>query len=127
MPTTLEIGKRLVELCKQRKDDDAVETLYADDVVSIEPKPGPDMPARIQGIEAKRKKHDWWTKNHRVHSAEVSGPWPLDDRFIVRFKYDVEGIGGPMKGKRITMDEAGLYTVKDGKIVEEEFFYDMSK
>jgi ketosteroid isomerase-like protein len=26
-------------------------------------------------------------------------------------------------GERITMDEIGLYTVKDGKIAEERFFY----
>jgi len=31
-----------------------------------------------------------------------------------------------MAGKRFTMDEAGLYTVKDGKIVHEEFFYHMA-
>jgi ketosteroid isomerase-like protein len=26
-------------------------------------------------------------------------------------------------GERITMDEVGLYTIRDGKIVEERFFY----
>ena len=30
-----------------------------------------------------------------------------------------------MAGKRMTLDESALYTVKDGKIVKEEFFYDM--
>jgi ketosteroid isomerase-like protein len=30
-----------------------------------------------------------------------------------------------MAGKRMTLDEVGLYTVKDGKVVQEEFFYDM--
>lgn len=28
-------------------------------------------------------------------------------------------------GQRFTMDEAALYTVKNGEIVREEFFYDM--
>ena len=32
---------------------------------------------------------------------------------------------GPMAGKRMQAEEAGLYTVKNGKIVQEEFFYDM--
>jgi len=32
---------------------------------------------------------------------------------------------GQMAGKRMTIDEAALYTVKDGKIVHEEFFYHM--
>jgi len=30
-----------------------------------------------------------------------------------------------MTGKRFKMEEAGLYTVKDGKVVHEEFFYHM--
>jgi len=28
-------------------------------------------------------------------------------------------------GKRMSMDETGLYTVQNGKIVKEEFFYSM--
>jgi ketosteroid isomerase-like protein len=32
---------------------------------------------------------------------------------------------GPVAGKRMTLDETALYTVKDGKITQEEFFYDM--
>jgi ketosteroid isomerase-like protein len=40
----------------------------------------------------------------------------------VRFKYDVTP---KHTGKRMTMDETGLYTVRDGKIVKEEFFYTM--
>lgn len=28
-------------------------------------------------------------------------------------------------GERMRMDELGLYTVKDGKVVEERFFYGM--
>jgi len=52
---------------------------------------------------------------------QVAGPWPHDDRFIVGFRFDVT-----MKanGHRFTMEEMALYTVKDGKIVREEFFYD---
>ena len=38
---------------------------------------------------------------------------------------DVTPKDGPMKGKRMQMDEAGLYTVKQGKVVQEEFFYHM--
>ncbi|MEO6308489.1 MAG: nuclear transport factor 2 family protein [Nitrospiraceae bacterium] len=47
---------------------------------------------------------------------------PHSDRFILRFKYDVTP---KHTGKRMTMDEAGLYTIQNGKIVKEEFFYSM--
>ncbi|MBC7975998.1 MAG: nuclear transport factor 2 family protein, partial [Myxococcales bacterium] len=49
-------------------------------------------------------------------------PYPNGDRFAVRFNYDVTH---KPSSKRIQMDEVALYTVKDGKIVREEFFYAM--
>jgi ketosteroid isomerase-like protein len=83
------------------------------------------MSARTDGIAGVKGKSEWWVANHEVHKAEVQGPFPHGDRFIVRFTYDVTAKAGPMAGKRFTMDEAALYTVKDGKIVHEEFFYTM--
>ena len=123
--TTLDIGKRLVELCKQGKHLDAVNELYANDIVSIEVRGGPDMPQRMQGIDAIRKKNQWWIDNHETHGSETMGPFPHGDRFIVHMKYDVTSKVGPFAGKRMLLDEAALYTVRDGKIVQEEFFYDM--
>lgn len=125
MSETQSIGKKLVELCLQGKTGEAVETLYSPDIVSIEAMGGASMPARMEGIDAIRGKNEWWVANHEVHSAEADGPWPNGDRFIVRFKYDVTPKAGPMAGKRMTLDEAALYTVKDGKISQEEFFYSM--
>lgn len=125
MNDTLTVGKKLVELCRQGKNMEAVDSLYSPQIVSIEAAGGPSMPARIEGIDAIKGKNDWWEKNHEVHHAEAEGPWPNGDRFIVRFKYDVTAKAGPMAGKRMTLDETALYTVKDGKITQEEFFYDM--
>ena len=76
-------------------------------------------------MAAIRAKSEWWKNNHEIHRAEVSGPWPHDDRFIVRFSYELTAKAGPMAGKRFSMEEAGLYTVKDDKVVMEEFFYSM--
>jgi hypothetical protein len=126
MPTTMEVGKKLVELCQQGKFEEAVEKLYSPKIVSIEAgSPGPQSPRRQEGIEAIRKKGKWWQENHTIHGGKVEGPWPHDDRFIARFTFDVTPKAGPMAGKRFTMDETGLYTVKDGKVVQEEFFYHM--
>ena len=125
MNDTLAVGKKLVELCREGKNGEAVETLYSPQIVSIEAAGSPDMPARMEGMAAIKGKNEWWEKNNEVHSAEVEGPWPNGDRFIVRFKYDVTSKAGPMAGKRMTLDETGLYTVKDGKVTQEEFFYDM--
>ncbi|HSU65247.1 MAG TPA: nuclear transport factor 2 family protein [Tepidisphaeraceae bacterium] len=123
--STLEVGKRLVELCRQGKNIEAIETLYSPDIVSIEAMSSPGMPARMQGLQTIKGKGEWWVKNHEIHSANAEGPWPHGDRFIARFTYDVTPKSGPMAGKRVKLDEAALFTVKDGKITQEEFFYDM--
>ena len=125
MSDTLSVGKKLVELCRQGKNTEAIETLYSPDIVSIEVMGSPNMPARMEGLDKIKGKNEWWEKNHEVHSAEVEGPWPHGDRFIVHFKYDVTAKGGPMAGNRMMLDEAGLYTVKNGKVAQEEFFYHM--
>jgi hypothetical protein len=123
MSDTMSVGKKLVELCSAGKFREAMETLYASNIVSVEA--GPGGPQRVEGIEAVRGKAEWWEKNHEIHSAKTTGPWPNGDRFIAFFVLDVTAKGGPMAGKRFTMEEAALYTVKDGKIVHEEFFYAM--
>ncbi len=126
MSDTLAVGKKLVELCREGKNMEAIDTLYSHHIVSVEAAAGgPTMPQRMEGIEAVKGKATWWEANHTVHKAEADGPFPHGDRFIVRFKYDVTAKSGPMAGKRFPMDEAALYTVKDGKITQEEFFYSM--
>lgn len=122
---TKQVGKKLVDLCKAGRNVEAINTLYSPDIVSVEARGDETMPAQMRGIDAIRKKNEWWTENHEVHSAEVRGPYPNEDRFAAQFRYDITPKAGPMKGKRMTMDEVAVYTVKDGRIVREEFFYDV--
>jgi ketosteroid isomerase-like protein len=118
--TTLEVGKRLVELCKQGKAQEAMETLYSPDIVAIEAASMPGIPAEQHGMQAVLAKGKWWYENHIIHGSTCEGPYPLGDRFIVKFTYDITQ---KASNQRLTFDEAALYTVKDGKIVREEFFY----
>jgi len=124
---TLAIGKQLAELCKQGKNLEAVEALYSDDVVSVEAVDcgTENMPQTMTGKQAILGKNQWWCDNHEVHSGSVAGPFPHGDRFVLLLDYDVTPKCGPMAGNRMQMQEAALYTVDNGKIVKEEFFYDM--
>jgi hypothetical protein len=119
--TTLEIGKQLVELCKQHKNHEAMEKLYAPDIVSVEAAAPPSGgSAEVRGIEAVIAKSKWWAENNTIHSGTAEGPWPHGDRFIVRFTYEVTF---KPTNERRKLDETALFTVKNGKIVREEFFY----
>jgi ketosteroid isomerase-like protein len=119
---TFEIGKKLVALCREGKNEEAVNTLFSPDIVSVEAGAAPGQDPTTQGIAGVLGKGQWWMDNHIIHSANAEGPWPHGDRFIVRFTYDVTF---KPENKRFTMDEAALYTVADGKVVKEEFFYSM--
>lgn len=120
MSTTMDVAKRYVELVKEQKNEEALEELFAKDAVSVEAGAPPGQDRTKRGLNEIRAKGDWWISNHIVHRAEVDGPYPHDDRFAVRFTYDITF---KPESKRFTMNEIGLFTVKDGKITKEEFFY----
>jgi hypothetical protein len=118
--TTQEIGEKYVALCQQGKNEICLDELYAPNAVSVEAAPPPGMDGTAKGLDAIRAKGKEWMDSHVVHRAEVSGPFPNDNRFAVRFFYDVTD---KPSGKRTTMDEVGLFTVENDKITREEFFY----
>jgi ketosteroid isomerase-like protein len=116
-----ELGTKLVELCRAHKNDESINTLYADNIVSVEAGAPPGGERVVKGLEGVRAKSKWWADNHVVHSAEVSGPYPHgDDRFAVRFVYDITH---KPSNQRMKMDEVAVFYVENGKVVREEFFY----
>jgi len=118
--STLDIARKLVELCRQGKNAEARDTLYSEDIVSVEAGAPPGGQRESKGLAAVRAKSARWAADHEIHSANITGPWPHDDRFIVGFQYDVTN---KPSGQRMQLDEVGLYWVRDGKIVREEYFY----
>lgn len=114
-----EVGKKLVAFCKEGKNLEAINELYADNIESIESIVGYNGERVAKGIEAIRAKYKWWIDNHEIHSEEVGGPWPHgDEKFAAHFKYDLTN---KPSGQRIKVDEIAVYTLEDGKIVKEEF------
>ena len=121
--STFAIGKKLVELCQHGKNQEAIDTLYAQNIVSIEAMEMPGMPARTEGLAAVKARKKAFYDNSIIHSSSCEGPWPHGDRFIVNFSLDMTAKAGPMAGQRMQMKEAALFTVHNGKITQEEFFY----
>ena len=119
---TQEVANKLVNLCSEGKFDEAMETLYSPDIVSMEAAAPPGMSRESKGVAAVKAKGEWWTANHEVHSSTVEGPLVAGSHFAVTFKMDITF---KPQAKRFTMEEVAVYKVVDGKIVYEEFFYSM--
>jgi hypothetical protein len=81
--TTMEIGKELVALCKQGKNQEAIDRLYAPNIESVEPFAMPGM-EQTRGIAEIKGKNQWWVNNHEVHGNVAEGPFPHGDRFLYR-------------------------------------------
>ena len=115
---TQEVAQAFTDMCKAGQSDEAGLKFWAENVRSIENIDGPMRVA--EGIPALIAKGEWWNNAHEVHSVETYGPFVNGDQFAVRFSMDVTN---KESGQRIVMDEVALYTVADGKITEERFYY----
>jgi hypothetical protein len=116
--TTKEVAEKLITYCRQGKFEEATKELYGNDIVSIEPEGAPDR--EVRGLEAVIAKGDKFNEMvEEYHGIEMSDPIVADKFFSCSMKMEATFKGG----FRNTLNEICLYTVEDGKIVREEFFY----
>jgi len=118
--TTQEVADELVKLCREGKFNEAVESLYGEDIVSVEAAAPPGKPRESIGIAAVKGKGEWWQANHEVHASAVEGPLVAGEHFATTFKLDVTF---KPENRRFQIEEIAVYKVRDGKVVYEEFFY----
>jgi hypothetical protein len=117
---TQEVADKLIQLCREGKNVEAINELYADNIVSHEPKGSP-----MEFTEGKDavldKTNQWYAMVEEVHSGSVSDPIVTGEFFTCAMDMDVtyKGMGRSM------MNEICVYQVKGGKIVSERFHYDI--
>lgn len=119
------IARQFVDLCNQGKNFDVMEQMYAPDIVSVEAS-GEQVAGKRPVIDKSRR----WGANNTVHGEKVRGPF-FDDatgasdrssgQFAVHFTFDVTP---KSTGRRVTLEEIGVYTVKDNQITREQFYYE---
>ncbi len=115
-----EVAKELVAGCRENRTRENLDRLYAPDAVSVE---AMDMGSgrESQGLDAIKGKHDWWENTMEFLGGDVEGPFAFPpDRFAVYFTMKTRNkeTGETGEGK-----EVGVYEVKDGRIIREEFYY----
>lgn len=117
--TTQEVANRLVELCRAGKNEQAVKELYSPEIVSIEPEGAPNRIVKgLAGIAEKGIKFQ--SMIEKFNSSSISDPVVAENFFSCNMLMNVNMKGVPVP---IDMDEICVYTVKEGKIIKEEFFY----
>jgi len=111
------VAKQFVEMCNQGKNFDVMRTMYHPDIVSVEGD-GTETAGQTPVIQ----KSERWAAVNTIHGEKVLGPYfNGPNQFAVHFAFDVTP---KATGKRITLEEVGVYTVKDDRITREQFFYD---
>ncbi len=98
----------------------AGERYWAEDVVSIEPRAMPDgTDAVCLGIDAVRAKHLRWVSTHGIEDLSVDGPFVTGDHFALFADMLIAHAG-----QLTPHSEIAVFVVRDGRIVEERFFYE---
>ena len=117
---TEEVARKVVEFVRKQAWYEALDALYDKDVVSVEANTSDDSGSspETRGKEGVRGKIDWWVNAMEVNSFKASEPFVAHDRFVVRYDADITD---KKSKQRHQMSEVGVYTVKNGKIVREEF------
>ena len=117
--TTQEVANRLVTLCREGKHEQAVKELYAANIVSVEPEGMPDR--MVKGLAAIAEKGAKFQSTvEKINSSFISDPIVAENFFSCTMLMNVQLKGVPVA---VDMDEVCVYTVNNGEIVREEFFY----
>ncbi len=111
------VGQRVVELCNQGKNFEVMETMYAPDIVSVEPT-GQATVGQQPVIEKSKR----WAAGVEIHGETVVGPFfHGSNQFATKTAFDITR---KSTGQRMTLDEITVYTVENDLITREQFFFD---
>lgn len=111
-----EIGKDLVaSFNSQTPDEEIWKKWFSPQIESIE---GSGQGWR--GMKGLKAKSAGFHERYTVHGAKAEGPFVGGTGFAVKFTMDMED---KQTGQRHSGTEVGVYTVKNGKVVCEEFMY----
>lgn len=98
----------------------AGEKYWATDVVSIEPHALPDGGDQVsRGIEAVRARNRCWLATHGIEDLSVDGPFVTGNHFALFADMLIAHAG-----RRTPHSRIAVFTVRNGRIIEERFFYE---
>ena len=116
--TTQQVASRLIELCRKGQIVQAIEELYGNDIVSVEPEYAPVKSAKGKK-NVLEKGGQFASMIEERHGGSFSDPVVVGNHFSAVMTLDAT-----FKGQgRKKFEEICIYEVKEGKIVFEQFFF----
>ncbi len=122
MASINDVARDFTFMLRQGQYAAARERFWAADVRSIEPHDLPDgIAAEVSGIEAARAKTARWLGSRHIHDLCIDGPFVTGNQFALFLDMM---IAGPANGADQPFTEIAIFTVRNGQISEERYFYD---
>ena len=122
MANVHDVARDFTDMLRQGQFVAARERYWAADVRIIEPH---DLPGGIaaekSGIEAARAKTARWLGSRHIHDLSIDGPFVTGNQFALVLDMMIAGQTG---GAGQPFTEIAIFTVRDGRISEERYFYD---
>ena len=122
MASINDVARDFTFMLRQGQYVAARERFWAADVRSIEPHDLPDgIAAEVSGIEAARAKTVRWFGTRHIQDLSIDGPFVTGNQFALFLDMM---IAGPANGADQPFTEIAIFTVRNGQISEERYFYD---
>lgn len=119
-PTTADVAAGFAALWQAGEFRAAGERYWATDVVSIEPHGLPEGSDSVcRGIDAVRTRNLGWLATHGVEDLSIDGPFVTGDHFALFADMLIAHAG-----RRTPHSRIAVFKVRDGRIIEERFFYE---
>lgn len=122
MATIDDVARNFTAMLRLGQFEAAGARFWADDISSFEPA---DLPGGIQafvsGIHAARAKSHAWLTASRIEDLSIDGPFVTGDQFALFLDMVIVN---RTSGTTQPFTEIALYTVRNGQITEERYFYD---
>ena len=120
--TTQELATKWKEYCLMGQWDKAQDELYHENCLSIEMEGAEGFPPRVEGKAGLKEKGAIFNSLvEQFHGLEIEGPLVAGNHFTAVMKMDVTIKGEP----RYVDEEVAVFRVENGKIVSEQFFFEV--
>ena len=122
MANVHDVARDFTDMLRQGQFVAARERYWAENVRIIEPRGLPGgIAAEVSGIEAARAKTARWLGSRHIHDLGIDGPFVTGNQFALFLDMMIAGQTG---GAGQPFTEIAIFTVRDGQISEERYFYD---